>query len=98
MMDASLAVAAPKHRARENAQKSYWTYDRDIPLGFGQSRFLDNRPKHGFRASEKAAVHEKFSQLFDDPGLGIIGHGRIGVFPIPITPSRLNSSRWTPIQ
>ena len=52
-------------------------------LGFGQSRFLDNRPKHGFRASEQATVHKKFFQLFDDPGLGIIGHGRIGVFPIP---------------
>ena len=52
-------------------------------LGFGQSRFLDNRPKHGFRAPEKAAVHEKFSQLGDNPGLRVIGHSRIGIFPIP---------------
>ena len=66
-------------------------------LGFGQSRFFDNRPKH-FRASEKAAVHEKFSQLFDDPGLGIIGHSRIGVFPIPDHTEPLEFSRWTPIQ
>ena len=65
-------------------------------LRFGQCRFFDNRPHHGFRAEIKRPIHQEFQKLPDDMPLRIEAHRRIRTIPVafyakPFEPFALNA-------
>ena len=55
-----------------------------LDLGLGQRRLLDHRPHYRLGALIQAAIHEKSTDLADDPCLRRQRHGGVGIVPVAL--------------